>query len=59
MQQLDPALHAERKRTELDFQPPLDIVDGAARIIDPVFTAIRTGELVWGNFFKDYRPTEW
>ena len=55
----DPFLHAERKQVELDFQPPLDIVDGAARIIDPVFTAIRTGEFVWGNFFKDYLPTAW
>jgi len=55
----DPAIHAERKLNELDFQPPLDIVDGAARIIDPVFSAIRTGDFVWGNFFKDYLPTKW
>src|SRR5262249_56446332 len=27
----DPAVHADRKREELDFQPPLDVVDGAAR----------------------------
>ncbi len=26
----DPAQHAARKKDELDFQPPLDIVDGAA-----------------------------
>ncbi len=55
----DPMVHAERKVQELDFQPPLDIVDGAARIIDPVFDAIRTGQFVYGKFFKDYRPTEW
>ena len=55
----DPAAHAERKTREFDFQPPLDIVDGAARIIDPVFSAIRTGNFVWGNFFKDYFPTNW
>ncbi|MBE4751646.1 SDR family oxidoreductase [Corallococcus sp. ZKHCc1 1396] len=55
----DPILHAERKVQELDFQPPLDIVDGAARIVDPVITAINTNEFVWGNFFKDYRPTNW
>ncbi|WP_233583400.1 SDR family NAD(P)-dependent oxidoreductase, partial [Corallococcus sp. CA053C] len=55
----DPAQHAERKVQELDFQPPLDIVDGAARIVDPVMTAINTNEFVWGNFFKDYRPTNW
>jgi NAD(P)-dependent dehydrogenase (short-subunit alcohol dehydrogenase family) len=55
----DPAAHAERKRRELDFEPPLDVVDGAARICDPVFAAVRTGRCVWGKFFKDYRPTAW
>jgi len=55
----DPAVHADRKREELDFQPPLDIVDGAARVVDPVFSAIATGQYVWGNFFKDYKPTAW
>ena len=55
----DPAQHADRKREELDFQPPLDIIDGAARIVDSVFSAINTGEPAWGNFFKDYRPGKW
>ena len=55
----DPAVHAERKVKELDFQPPLDIVDGAARIVDPVFHAERTGECVSGVFFKDYKPSQW
>ena len=55
----DPAQHADRKREELDFQPPLDIVDGAARVVDPVFSAINSGEPAWGNFFKDYFPGKW
>jgi len=55
----DPAQHADRKRAELDFQPPLDIVDGAARVVDPVFTAVNSGEPAWGNFFKDYFPGKW
>jgi NAD(P)-dependent dehydrogenase (short-subunit alcohol dehydrogenase family) len=55
----DPAVHAERKQQELDFQPPLDIVDGAARVVDPVMTAENTGQYVSGIFFKDYRPTQW
>jgi NAD(P)-dependent dehydrogenase (short-subunit alcohol dehydrogenase family) len=55
----DPAMHAERKQQELDFQPPLDIVDGAARIVDPVMSSVNTGQCVWGNFFKDYRHTAW
>ncbi|HEX9641118.1 MAG TPA: SDR family oxidoreductase, partial [Candidatus Krumholzibacteria bacterium] len=37
----DPFVHAERKREELDFQPPLDIVDGAARLLDPFFEGLR------------------
>ncbi len=55
----DPAVHAERKVKELDFQPPLDIVDGAARVVDPVISSESTGDFVWGNFFKDYRHTNW
>jgi NAD(P)-dependent dehydrogenase (short-subunit alcohol dehydrogenase family) len=55
----DPAMHAERKQQELDFQPPLDIVDGAARVVDPVMTSENTGQYAWGNFFKDYRHTQW
>ena len=55
----DPALHATRKRDELDFQPPLDIVDGAARICDPFFSGLATGFHVWGKFLKDYKPSAW
>jgi NAD(P)-dependent dehydrogenase (short-subunit alcohol dehydrogenase family) len=55
----DPALHADRKRTELDFQPPLDIVDGAARVCDPFFSGILTGVHLSGKFLKDYKPSSW
>ncbi len=55
----DPVQHATRKQEELDFQPPLDVVDGAARVVDPVFHAVNSGQFVWGNFFKDYKPTAW
>jgi hypothetical protein len=53
------ACTAERKVQQLDFQPPLDIVDGAARIVDPIFHAERTGEYASGLFYKDYKPTQW
>ena len=54
----DPAVHAARKAGE-GFAPPLDIIDGAARIVDPVFSGISTGTHVWGQFLKDYRPAPW
>jgi NAD(P)-dependent dehydrogenase (short-subunit alcohol dehydrogenase family) len=55
----DPAVFAERKQQDLDFQPPLDIVDGAARVVDPVISSENSGQFVWGNFFKDYHHTAW
>jgi len=55
----DPAVHAQRKRDVHDFQPPLDIVDGAARILDPLFTGLNTGVHASGVFFKDYQPASW
>jgi len=55
----DPFVHALRKKDELDFQPPLDIVDGAARICDPFVAGLLTGEHVWGKFLKDYKPSAW
>ncbi|HCP44439.1 MAG TPA: oxidoreductase, partial [Deltaproteobacteria bacterium] len=55
----DPVHHADRKREEHGFHPPLDIVDGAARIVDPIFSGLNTGEHLWGRFLKDYKPTDW
>jgi len=54
----DPVVHALRK-AEQGFSPPLDVIDGAARIVDPIFVGRLTGEHVWGQFLKDYKPAPW
>lgn len=55
----DPAELAKRKEELHDFQPPLDIVDGAARVMDPLFDGINTGKHWCGKFLKDYKPISW
>lgn len=45
---------------EQGFVPPLDIIDGAARVLDPFFSGLDPErEPVWGQFLKDYHPHAW
>ena len=55
----DPATLVLFKQQQHDFQPPLDIVDGAARVCDPFFHGILTGAHWYGKFLKDYFPIDW
>jgi len=55
----DPYQLAIKKKESHDFQPPLDIVDGAARICDPFIDGILTGKHWSGKFLKDYFPIDW
>jgi NAD(P)-dependent dehydrogenase (short-subunit alcohol dehydrogenase family) len=45
-------LHAE------GFHAPLDLVDGAARVYDPIVRG-ELGEDLYGCFLKDYAPVAW
>ena len=40
------------------FKAPLDLVDGAARVYDPVVRG-EAGEDLFGVFLKDYKPGSW
>ena len=53
-----PGRRSPSARARAGFHPPLDIVDGAARIVDPIFVGVNTGEHPWGLFLKDYKPTD-
>lgn len=38
---------------------PLDNIDGACRILDPIFTYYNTGKTTYGVFLKDYVESVW
>jgi len=40
------------------FHAPLDLVDGAARVYDPIVRG-EAGEDLYGCFLKDYEPSPW
>lgn len=46
-----------RMRTQ-GFVPPLDEVDAAARILDPIARGV-DGDRAWGRLLKDYEPADW
>ena len=42
------------------FVPPLDCVDGAARLLDPIFSGLDEARTpTYGYFLKDYRAHSW
>ncbi|MFD7105939.1 SDR family NAD(P)-dependent oxidoreductase [Streptomyces celluloflavus] len=51
--------HPDKMRlADEGFHAPLDLVDGAARVYDPIVRG-ELGEDLFGCFLKDYAPTAW
>ncbi|AKK03165.1 SDR family NAD(P)-dependent oxidoreductase [Corynebacterium epidermidicanis] len=49
---------AKARLAEEGFHAPLDLVDGAARVYDPIVQG-ENGVDLYGCFLKDYRPHAW
>lgn len=48
------------RREQTGFVPPLDPVDGAARVYDPIVQGVTREEVPpHGRFYKDYQPHDW
>lgn len=51
--------HVTKERLAREgFHAPLDLIDGAARVYQPIVAGER-GEDLSGVFLKDYRPSQW
>ncbi|MFD3518978.1 SDR family NAD(P)-dependent oxidoreductase [Streptomyces sp. NPDC058653] len=51
--------HPDKMRlAEEGFHAPLDLIDGAARVYDPIVRG-QAGEDLYGCFLKDYAPANW
>ena len=51
--------HVTKERLAQEgFKAPLDLVDGAARVYDPIVMG-EAGTDLYGCFLKDYRPSPW
>ena len=59
----NPAEKASKIAKNNHFQTPIDEIDAASRILDPIFTSVNDddddGSQVYGKFLKDYRESEW
>lgn len=55
----NPLEKASKTAKNNNFQTPIDEVDAAARILDPVFSGVSEGTQSYGLFYKDYKESEW
>jgi NAD(P)-dependent dehydrogenase (short-subunit alcohol dehydrogenase family) len=51
---------AMREMQEQQFFAPLDVIDGMARLVDPIVRGINEVQTpLFGHFLKDFRPHDW
>ena len=61
----NPLERASKTAATNNFQTPIDEIDAAARILDPIFVGVeidlkkKTVQKEYGKFFKDYRESDW
>jgi NAD(P)-dependent dehydrogenase (short-subunit alcohol dehydrogenase family) len=51
--------HMALENEKRGFRAPLDELDAAMRVLDPVLHAVNSGQAVFGAFLKDYRSCPW
>jgi len=49
---------SKQVQRDIGFRPPLDPIDGAARVYHPIIAGV-AGNPLYGVFLKDYRPSPW
>ena len=55
----NPLFKAKKQAEKHNFQTPIDEIDAAARILDPIVSRVNHGKRMFGIFLKDYMETEW
>lgn len=55
----NPQPKRDHLRGERNFYPPLDVLDGVARVYDPIADYLVGGRPPFGKFFKDYKEHPW
>ena len=48
---------SQRMTTSYGFKCPLDCIDGAMRVLDPIYLGVSKQEFPFGWFLKDYKQS--
>lgn len=49
----------ELMKNKYKFQVPLDCLEGAMRVIDPIYQGVNNKAYIFGKFLKDYQESVW